>query len=241
MFADRPEVLAPPSAPVLGRIWPVRDLVVGVGALAAITLLLIAALVLLRVRGAAVGMGASVLLELALGGIVLLLAARRGVSLRELGFVRPTPGRLAVPAGLGAYGILVGYVLLLRLAERAGFDVSMFTRGNPVPLSGDEGVALVAVMAVTVVLLAPVCEELFFRALLYRGLRGFWSMPLALAVSGSAFGAFHLNLSVVLPYSLIGMLFAWLMEESRSLWPPIVVHALVNGISFAVSIAALTN
>ena len=241
MFADRPAVLAPPSAPVLGRIWPVRDLVVGVGALAAITLLLIAALVLLRVRGAAVGMGASVLLELALGGIVLLLAARRGVSLRELGFVRPTTWRLAVPAWLGAYGILVGYVLLLRLAERAGFDVSMFTRGNPVPLSGDEGVALVAVMAVTVVLLAPVCEELFFRALLYRGLRGFWSMPLALAVSGSAFGAFHLNLSVVLPYSLIGMLFAWLMEESRSLWPPIVVHALVNGISFAVSIAALTN
>jgi membrane protease YdiL (CAAX protease family) len=95
------------------------------------------------------------------------------------------------------------------------------------------------VLGVAVVLVAPLSEELFFRALVFRGLRGYWRLLPSLAVSGVLFGAFHGNVSVVLPFAFIGALFAWGYEESDSLWIPIVAHALVNGLSFALSVAGV--
>ncbi len=241
MFADRPEGLTVVPPRTLPRLWTVREMLLGVGALVGATLLLVALFVLFRFRGGAAGIAASVLLELALGGVVLLLAARRGLSLRALGFVRPVAWGPVAAGWLGAYAILIAYFGLLRLVERAGIDTSMFSRGNPVPFRGDEGILALTVLAVTVVVLAPFGEELFFRALLYRGLRGYWAAPAALLVSGAAFGVFHLNLGVVLPYTVIGMLFAWVAEESRSLWSAILAHMLVNGVSFAVGLIAVTS
>jgi membrane protease YdiL (CAAX protease family) len=44
---------------------------------------------------------------------------------------------------------------------------------------------------------------------------------------------------VFLPFAFIGALFAWGYEESDSLWIPIAAHALVNGLSFALSVAGV--
>lgn len=216
-------------------------MLLAIGAVVGFAVIVVAAFISLGVRGRAASLVASVLLEVGLGGVVLLLATRRGVSLSALGFVCPRKWGPIATGWLGSYGIIIAYFGLLKLLERLGVDTSMFARGNPVPLRGDEGTAELVGLAVTVVVLAPFGEELFFRALLYRGLRGYWAAPAALAVSGAAFGAFHLNLSVVLPYALIGVLFGWVAEESRSLWSSTVAHMLVNGVSFVVGLIAITR
>jgi hypothetical protein len=84
-----------------------------------------------------------------------------------------------------------------------------------------------------------VCEELFFRGLLFRGLHTAWSMFPALLVSGFLFGAFHQNLAVLIPFTFIGMLFAWAYEETGSLWTPILAHAAVNGLAFVLSVSGV--
>ena len=53
------------------------------------------------------------------------------------------------------------------------------------------------------------------------------------------FGVFHVNLSVLVPFSFVGALFAWAYEESGSLWVTIAAHAGFNGVSFAVTLLLL--
>jgi membrane protease YdiL (CAAX protease family) len=185
------------------------------------------------------GIVSTLCFEFAIGVVVLVMASRRGLGLHDLGFRRP---RSWAPLGFvwaGAYGVLVVYQIILALLKEAGLDTDRFTEGNPLPIGPDEHVALMVVLGIAVVLVAPLSEELFFRALVFRGLRGYWRLLPSLAASGILFGAFHGNVSVFLPFACIGALFAWGYEESDSLWIPIAAHALVNGLSFALSVAGV--
>jgi len=185
------------------------------------------------------GVIATLAFELLIGAAVLLLAARRGLRLRDLGFTRPRRWRFVGIIWGGSYAILIAYQIGLALLDRTGVDVSRFREGTPLPVDREDGVALVVILGIAVVLVAPLSEELFFRGLVFRGLRGFWRLLPSLAVSGLVFGAFHGNLSVMIPFALIGALFAWGYERSGSLLTPILAHLLVNGLSFALSVAGV--
>jgi membrane protease YdiL (CAAX protease family) len=113
--------------------------------------------------------------------------------------------------------------------------VSRFAQGNTVPIDPADGGFVLLLLAIAVVGLAPLCEELFFRALLFRGLRGFWGLTPSLFASGVLFGAFHLNVGVLLPFTLIGVLFAWSNEQSGSIYTSIAAHGAVNSLSFVLT------
>src|SRR5437868_5666678 len=64
--------------------------------------------------GIAVGMAViQLLFEAWLGVLVVLLARRRGISLRALGFRRPRDWNLTGFAVAGAYGAIIGYTLIV--------------------------------------------------------------------------------------------------------------------------------
>lgn len=225
-------------------LWKVRDLVYGV-------LLLVASLLLVVVIAGVLGLSAggdppdtvreaalTIAFELLFGAAVVYLAFHRGLRLADLGFVRPQRWGPAVVAWLGAYFVLAGYALLLAALDAVGFDVSGLRDGNPLPVDGDRqlGALAIVLLGVAVVGVAPFAEELFFRALLFRGMRGYWGLGPSLAASGIAFGAFHINISVLVPFAGIGVLFAWANERSGSLWTSIAAHAAFNGASFALTV-----
>lgn len=103
------------------------------------------------------------------------------------------------------------------------------------PIDPTEGGAVLLLLAIAVVGLAPLCEELFFRGLLFRGMRGFWTLTPSLLASGLIFGLFHFNLGVVLPFTLIGIVFAWSNEQSGSIYTSIAAHGAVNSLSFVLT------
>jgi ABC-2 type transport system permease protein/sodium transport system permease protein len=85
--------------------------------------------------------------------------------------------------------------------------------------------------------IAPaVCEEVFFRGFLYRGLERNASILGALVWSALLFGAFHvvsgnvLTLERFLPSTLLGLLLGTLRLRTGSIVPGIVMHALSNGL-----------
>jgi hypothetical protein len=78
-------------------------------------------------------------------------------------------------------------------------------------------------------LLVPISEELFFRGLLYTGLRQHTGIWLAVALSSVIFAAGHFDAAGVVATSLImGIVLALVYEYTHSLWASIAVHALNN-------------
>ncbi len=233
----------PHTAPIAARTWKVRDLVAGCVLLAAVFVLVIAGIGIVDASSRAddgpsnaAGVVAAVVLEFLIGGIVLVLMWRRGLRLKDLGFVRPQRWGPIVSAWVGAYIALGLYGATLLLLDALGVDVSVLEGGNPAPVGEGLGVGLIILLGVAVVLMAPISEELFFRALLFRGLRARWQLLPAIALSGALFGAFHLNLAVLIPFSIVGALFAWANAQSGSTWTSVLAHAGFNGVSFAATV-----
>lgn len=76
--------------------------------------------------------------------------------------------------------------------------------------------------------LAPLNEELMFRAGLYRFCRQRLGRPAALLVSGLCFGAMHANLASFLPLALLGMALALAYEATGDIRVPVIAHGLFN-------------
>ena len=243
VFAEFPPAEADATRPPL---WRVRDMAYGVGLLVLSLGAVTVAIVILGAAptegddlGGITGGVSTIAFGLLFGASVLLLAYRRGLGAADLGFVRPTRWRPAMIAWSGAYGVLIAYGVLLAVLDALGVNVSMFNEGNPLPVDARQEAQVLIVFAVAVVLVAPFAEELFFRALIFRGTRGYWGVGPSLLMSGLAFGLFHLNPSVILPFAAIGVLFAWANEQSGSLWTSITAHAAFNAVSFALSLVVV--
>lgn len=89
------------------------------------------------------------------------------------------------------------------------------------------GLAIVA--AVTVSINAPLCEEMLFRGAILPAQRTH-NLPLwlILAINGLLFGVIHFSAIAFLPLTILGAFLAYITVRSRSIWPAILVHAIVN-------------
>jgi membrane protease YdiL (CAAX protease family) len=250
VFLDPPE--ATPARPdphdvaeFSARIWRLSDLVIGIGLMlvSIVIVSLIAALVLdadAAPEDALFDEPALVLtlaFGLALGLIVAWLARRRGLDAADLGFVKPRSWWPATAVVFGAYAIIVLYGIVLAGLDALGADVSAFDEGNVEPFPEDATVTVYALAVLVIVVVAPVTEELFFRALAFRALLGSWGPAAGIAGSGLLFGLFHFDPNVIAPFTAIGALFAYSYQRTRSLWIPIAAHAIFNGASFAIGSA----
>lgn len=101
----------------------------------------------------------------------------------------------------------------------------------------DSGAWSLAVIAVAVVVLAPIAEEIFFRGFLYPALRSRFGILLAAVIDGLIFGALHYGQGdgwLVLPtIGVFGVVMCLLYERVGSLYPLIAVHAALNAIALS--------
>lgn len=91
-----------------------------------------------------------------------------------------------------------------------------------------------------VAVLPGVCEELFFRGFILRGVRQRCSDDFAIILVGLLFGAFHFDPYRFFPTSLLGMLFGYLVVKTGSLVPGMIAHAVNNSIAMLLAFAAQT-
>jgi sodium transport system permease protein len=81
-----------------------------------------------------------------------------------------------------------------------------------------------------------VCEELVFRGILLQGLASELSMPRAVIGSALVFGAFHLSFETVirfLPTFWLGLLMAYVVWNTRSLYTSMLMHFINNATAVA--------
>lgn len=91
-----------------------------------------------------------------------------------------------------------------------------------------ESPLLLAYFLLNVVVLAPICEELFFRGYAYTTFRSRWGVWLAAFASAFIFAVIHLYSVLFLTVFIMGILFAIAYERNRSLLSMMTAHGVVN-------------
>lgn len=191
----------------------------------------------------ALGMATITLLN---GGLTLFLIQRFG---RNLGDLRPlkVPLRLGFSSSAGgpiglALWCLGGIAVMLVVVTGASIlNVSLLgaepdSQQPAMEMALTTGsVGQLIIIGSSVVIFAPLFEEILFRGFLYRNLRERTGPVFAMLTSGFIFGLFHLDPVRIIPLAAIGATLAWLYERSGTLVVPIVVHALWNLSQLAVA------
>ncbi len=90
----------------------------------------------------------------------------------------------------------------------------------------------VGLQVISVVIMAPIAEELLFRGILYNTIKHA-GYPLAgMFASAALFALVHGSLTLILPLFVMGFALAWVYEKSGSIIAPMVMHATFNAINF---------
>lgn len=177
---------------------------------------------------------ATVFQGVALAGAAIFFARKVGVARPWQFGLRPTrfwpAAGWTVLAFLAFLGLSAVWVEVMNLHEEQDT--------LPDELGVDESTAALIAVAFLVTVVAPIGEEFFFRGFFFRALanwKGVW--PAAL-LTGITFGVIHAGGSPVgflVPLGIFGMLLCFLYARTKSLYPPIVLHAINNSIAFGAS------
>jgi hypothetical protein len=97
----------------------------------------------------------------------------------------------------------------------------------PLLMVPDTAIAKVFLL-VAIGLVVPALEETLFRGILFGGLRRRWSYWPAALVSAAIFAVVHQHVAGFVTYLLLGLIFAYLFEASRSLVTSWAAHAAFN-------------
>lgn len=237
-----------PPTPLEGGAWGTREVwqAIAVAVAAAILVGFVGVGIAVAVSGetegapiVAAGLAVALVFDVILLAITWRLSIKKySLPLSSLGFRSLSSDQLWVPlvVGLSAQGTAVAFAALIRLA---GADLEqdledLFETRALLPLTG-----------VATLLAAPLAEETFFRGFVFRGLLGRLGLLRAATVSGFLFALPHVtgpdSAGLVVPFTLIGMLFAWVYYRTGSLWSTIGAHFLFNLISFVALVAIVGN
>ncbi len=132
---------------------------------------------------------------------------------------------LAIGCGLlvGTYVIILVHNLLL-LAFGITPQGEMLTE-----LFGHEYFGMLVFVGV---IIAPLVEEIFFRGFVFSGLLQKYNWKIATFLSSGLFAVAHFQLVALIPTFLMGVVFTYLYHRSKSIWPGIILHLIVNSFSF---------
>lgn len=140
------------------------------------------------------------------------------------------------PAMYGAAMLMQFFTLFLAWVISVLFpesNVSDSFNATQSLLSGDLSSAIVR--TVQAVIFAPILEELWFRGLVLESLRPYGN-GFAIFISAILFGITHANLAQFFYATAIGFFLAYVAIHTGSIIVPMILHAMMNGLSSITSI-----
>lgn len=159
-------------------------------------------------------------------------------SFRLIGFKKPRWRDL----GLGLlmaplyYGLFVAAVSIVGRIFHS-FDIN---QTQNIGFSGAHNAAQLLVTFISLVILAPLVEEIMVRGFLYSSFRKAMPKIAAMLVTSLIFAAAHLPEGgaagplyiAALDTFILGLVLVYLREKTGSLWASITLHAVKNGVAF---------
>jgi membrane protease YdiL (CAAX protease family) len=133
-------------------------------------------------------------------------------------------GFVASLTGAGLLGALQEQLFSIEVSEQDAI-LQLVENGNNFDL---------VLLTVSAVILAPMCEELLFRHMFFRRLMHGAGPTLAWVLPALVFSLFHGNLSGLVIYFWLGLVFAAAYLYTGRFWVAVAVHATYNaaGVAF---------
>lgn len=189
--------------------------------------------------GAAGALLAQLVIDAGAVGIAALFSLRRyKLSPRAWGL---RPARVfhlkwSVLTLLACFGTLVAYQ-----AAVSALGIQEFEARENVPEGLLDHRAVIPLTVFLVVIVAPLAEEMFFRAFIFGGLRRLLGVYGGAAASGLLFSVIHVQgadyIGLVIPFGIIGFMLAVLVARTGSLWNAILVHFGFNAFGIGGALA----
>ena len=151
-----------------------------------------------------------------------------------LGLKRPGFGR-AVALGVGVVAVALPLTLgLNKVCEILLTQLAGKVEAQPTMKILEISVSLPqrVYFGFTAIVLAPLLEEILFRAILYRGIKQRGYPRLALFGSALFFATIHFSLLTFVPLTVLAIILALLYDKADNLMAPIVAHSLFNAANF---------
>ncbi len=109
-------------------------------------------------------------------------------------------------------------------------ELQLISESTAIPLR-----VLIVFLAVVV---APLLEEMLFRGLFQTMIRSYLEQPwLAIVITSGIFASVHQNVTHWPALFMLAMGLGYAYEKSGSLWRPIFMHALFNGVAIAATLS----
>lgn len=153
-------------------------------------------------------------------------------SRQDLGLTSSGPtwiDLLLVPAGLVVYMIISALLILFATHFLTFID---FTQVQDTGFSGLYEQYQYVLAFLTLVVLAPVAEEILFRGYLFGKLRKHVPLWIAILITSLLFAIVHGAWNVGIDVFALSIILCLLRVVSKSLWPSIMLHMLKNFIAF---------
>ena len=173
---------------------------------------------------------------LAVAAVILIFALRKKNFCREICLVKPKKQELLLALVIGLTMFCVTTLLdnLMPYSEAQWEELEENAAMLP------DGISLLPMLAVA--LAAPVVEEIFFRGLAYTRLRRGFGVAASMVLSAVMFGLGHGGTIWFFSAAAAGLILAFALERTGSLYIPMVIHLVNNTLAQTLgSIGWMTN
>lgn len=133
------------------------------------------------------------------------------------------------PVGMAVYLLLAGAGIYIASQIIPGFNINQAQDVGFSKLSGQSEYLLAFI---TLIVIAPVLEEILLRGYFYGKLRKTTSVWAAAIITSLIFGLLHGQWNVGIDVFALSLVLCALRELTGSIWAGIVLHMLKNGLAF---------
>jgi len=156
---------------------------------------------------------------------------RSRVRLSDIGLNRlPTwTDILMAPAGMIIYFVISAFLMFLATSWLPWFDVSQ-AQDTGFSQLGQRYEYILAFL--TLVIIAPIAEEILFRGYLLGKISKYMPVWLAILITSVLFGFVHGAWNLAIDTFALSVVLCLLRISTKSLWAPILLHTMKNSLAF---------
>ena len=160
---------------------------------------------------------------------------------RWLGLRRPRPSDFGLVGGLVLLWFVGEAIIILVITNAFNHGQQVQSNARDMFNNQAQGLGVLVLALIATAIVAPVCEELFFRGMLYRYLLRRWPVWGAAVVSATVFSALHFIPILIPVFLFLGLILTIQYEITGSLTNSMMIHATGNAITTVLVYISLTG